>query len=515
MGLVPIKNLYVYDTNRLTFSHEMVELYLKNNLVDKYVVSQENIVKCTREFMGLPVSYVILCSLINAGNKNILDNISLVKKYTLNYLTENTKYMMDNRFEKAIVLLTLFNEFNNEMIVSSYGKEFDGIVSEFVDYLSIIEEYAEGQYRLNKLISNIITDYVRSYVLDNFGERYLEVGGCYEKPGNYEEAMRCYYSSKYLNSFTEFVIKMCERADCSFFTKECAKYMNIIDEEKIMFSPRLLGVKILILSYSMRVEECKKYLKKLYKMAIEEKRQEGFGNINKILAHTLAVLPHQTALQVFSKIDYTLNWIGEQDLPITNVSPTAAMPSVLNGAIDLSKYCRKYEKIYDRIHDNLVQIFGNEFLGVADICLGETFYEMNEFEKAVSSLTVGIAQENYRGDRKEALEWRKKYAPLRENTFFITDRLSYLTYAKICIMLGKYYEALGLLEILEYYGINYNRNYILTKVNLYKAIIFYRIGKYDEMKSQLEAAVEKAYISGLIRIIADEGAALMPAFSYA
>ena len=81
-------------------------------------------------------------------------------------------------------------------------------------------------------------------------------------------------------------------------------------------------------------------------------------------------------------------------------------------------------------------------------------------------------------------------------------------------MFGKYYEALGLLKILEYYGINYNRNYILTKVNLYKAIIFYRIGKYDEMKSQLEAAVEKAYISGLIRIIADEGAALMPAFSY-
>lgn len=232
MGLVPIKNLYVYDTNRLTFSHEMVELYLKNNLVDKYVVSQENIVKYTREFMGLPVSYVILCSLINAGNKNILDNISLVKKYTLNYLTENTKYMMDNRFEKAIVLLTLFNEFNNEMIVSSYGKEFDGIVSEFVDYSSIIEEYAEGQYRLNKLISNIITDYVRIYVSDNFGERYLEVGRCYEKLGNYEEAMRCYYSSKDLNSFTEFVIKMCERADCSFFTKECAKYMNIIDEEK-------------------------------------------------------------------------------------------------------------------------------------------------------------------------------------------------------------------------------------------------------------------------------------------
>lgn len=254
MGLVPIKNLYVYDTNRLTFSHEMVELYLKNNLVDKYVVSQENIVKYTREFMGLPVSYVILCSL---------------------NLTENTKYMMFNRFEKAIVLLTLFNEFNNEMIVSSYGKEFDGIVSEFVDYSSIIEEYAEGQYRLNKLISNIITDYVRSYVLDNFGERYLEVGRCYEKPGNYEEAMRCYYSSKDLNSFTEFVIKMCERADCSFFTKECAKYMNIIDEEKIMFSPRLLGVKILILSYSMRVEECKKYLKKLYKMAIEEKDKKA------------------------------------------------------------------------------------------------------------------------------------------------------------------------------------------------------------------------------------------------
>lgn len=573
MKLVPKKRLFVYDSTKLVFNTMMAEVYFKKNISENYHLSKEQILEYTTKLKGLPVAFTILSALINTGHTDINNNISLTQKYVLEYFEESSKNFIIAPLNRAIVLLSLFDTFNITMIKMAYGDEIDENLYKLIDYSSVLEEYANGEYRFNDIISTYFTDKIRQYMSLHEGDKFVCVAKCYEQIGNYEDAMRCYYSSKNLDEFTKFIIKMCERADCSYFTKWCAKYIDIISEETILSSPRLLGVKTLIMSYSLKIDECKYYLKKLYKKAIDEKNSFGFGIANKTLAHTLAALPHQTAIQVFSKIEYTLKWVNEEDLPISNVSPTAAMPSVINGAIDLSKYCRMHEKIYSRISKTLVKVFGYEFSGVADICLGETFYEMNRLEDAVLSLTVGITDacikgtmraayagrailsrlymsvgdynealdilnkiyslcENgdnkylrnniscsimdlklYLGDRKEALEWRKRYALKGDDSFFITDRLTYMTYAKICIMFGKHMEALGILELLEYYANNYNRNYILIKVYLYKSIICYRMKNFDKMKTNIILAIDKAYVCGFVRILADEGAALMPVYN--
>src|SRR5574344_1675806 len=74
-------------------------------------------------------------------------------------------------------------------------------------------------------------------------------------------------------------------------------------------------------------------------------------------------------------------------------------------------------------------------------------------------------------------------------------------------------DALGILELLEYYANNYNRNYILIKVYLYKSIICYRMKNFDKMKTNIILAIDKAYVCGFVRILADEGAALMPVYN--
>lgn len=114
------------------------------------------------------------------------------------------------------------------------------------------------------------------------------------------------------------------------------------------------------------------------------------------------------------------------------------------------------------------------------------------------------------GNEDIAKEWLDHY--------FVTDMehvelfrvFQHFTTARAYIALGEREEAARYLQLLKEYGQNLNRPLDAAEAGVLLSVLFYAIGKKKEAVSELLSVLELMQPYGFVRVIADEGASILP-----
>ena len=112
------------------------------------------------------------------------------------------------------------------------------------------------------------------------------------------------------------------------------------------------------------------------------------------------------------------------------------------------------------------------------------------------------------GEIRDAKDWLEVGAPDETGDFIIMDRYRYLLKLRLYIVLAQRAKVPFLAALLRQYCESYDRPYMLIQLDLLEAVYHYRSGS-AAWRQRLEEALALAKRYGLIRVVADEGIAII------
>lgn len=114
------------------------------------------------------------------------------------------------------------------------------------------------------------------------------------------------------------------------------------------------------------------------------------------------------------------------------------------------------------------------------------------------------------GDRQEAAKWLDNYFVVETDHVELFRSFQHFTTARAYAVLGEMEEAVHYLHLLEEYGKNLNRPLDEAEAKVLLAAIWWSSGHRQEAIDKLRSALALMEPFGFIRVIADEGAAVLP-----
>lgn len=321
-------------------------------------------------------------------------------------------------------------------------------------------------------------------------------------------------------------------------------------------------------AYRMQTEECTAYLERLREMAEREQKCVLRSDALASYVRTVIACPYDTADELKKNMLKFVDYVLHNGLKLKYIMPTGNLPSLINGGLDLLPWEKTKTVLYPVMKAASEAIMGTEAVGIADAAMGEILYEQNKSSKAMAHLAKALSatdlggtirvqyavtgimarlfQSENQSDTAEIIlqnvakkakqerflellpnieaslaqcallkndsvsysQWLTGSAPDEHEEFYITSRFRLLVKARVYTALGRELEALYILGLLEEYAKLYHRTYLQIEISTLKAIILHQRG--EEWQEELLSAVNMAKPYGLIRIFADQGAALLP-----
>ena len=114
------------------------------------------------------------------------------------------------------------------------------------------------------------------------------------------------------------------------------------------------------------------------------------------------------------------------------------------------------------------------------------------------------------GDRLEAAAWLENYYVVETDHIELFQSFQHFTTARAYVVLGETEEAEHYLLMLEEYGKNLNRPLDEAEAQVLLSAIWWAAGHRKEALDKLRSALDRMEPFGFIRVIADEGAAILP-----
>lgn len=549
--------------------HHIKEVLIKEKLfegLDEYAIRDMEKL-CMNITKGYPIGVSSVIRYLKEGNRNYEVINKMAREDIFQYFDRTLFTKWKKEQKEAMIKLAVYPEFNIPMAECILGER----AKELIDSIALISSFFSftppDKYKIQKFFLAYLRS--RQRVLSKEEKRiiYYNAGNCYEKVRELNNALCCYKEAGYNEKIAELIIYLSENVDGNF-ARTSESYLNDLPEEIEERFPKLLGAKTLLFSYKMKIEESNKCLDKLKKKIDEEKNKKIRDELMETYIHTFIALPHETADEMKEKLTYYSSYILKHGIHVKNIIPTGNMPSVINGGLDFLRWVKNAKLLYPSLKKATEIVVGKEAIGLADVCMGENLYEKDKKTEAISYLTKGLSDSNYkgsirvqyaatgvmarlflsegqletaettlinilakaretrfvelipniqtslvyfellRGNKNKMAEWLEKYAPNEYEQFYITDRFQLLTKARIYMSMGRNVEALFILNILAEYARLYDRNYLQIEIKLLKAIILYRCE--DEWEPLLIETVQKASSYSYVHILSDQGGALLP-----
>lgn len=565
------KQLFIENRNVLFMEESQIqELLNKIKLPERYKnINMLQLAKeCLKVTKGYPIAVDIFIGLFIEGQMDLAAIEALTLKKVFLYFDDNVFSKWTNTVKDVITKLAVFPKFNTYMAKYVLGHAGKKALNDLIQISSFLSFTAPDNYTIHPLFLNYLRLKQNEMPKDERNKLYHKAGSFYEETRNYEEALRCYLEAGENEKIIKLLIYMNENADGCAFARISEKYLDILPDAINLQRPKLLGAKAMQLSYQMKISESNEYLEQLKKMAEEEKKTDKAGEAIEAYIRTIIALPHGKADELQGNLSYFVKYLHKHEIRLKNIMPTGNMPSVINGGLDLSEWVNKDESLYPFMKKAIEIDLEKEAIGITDIFMGEIQYEKNNKTEAMDYLVKGLSDINrkgsvrawyaangimarlfqsenqpdtaadilikvkrkaekagflellpnihaslalcslLKGDKASIEDWYNNYAPDEHVKFYITDRFQLLTKANIYVSMKREMEALYILSILEKYAKLYDRIYLQIQISLLRSIILYRRG--EEWQPLLLDTVGKAYKYSYIRVLADQGAALLP-----
>ncbi len=477
-----------------------------------------------------------------------------------------TKDMSANNRE-LLLRLSVFDTFTLPM-----AREIGAVSSgEDLAYLldnGYLEMHGPSEYAFEHNFHRYLQGEMIKTNLFDAKELLNKAGQLFEAERNMNSALKCYHLARAEEKLEDLIIYLSENADGCEFAEMCDRYMGELLVSREENNPRLLGAKALIEAYSLRRSGYDMYLDRLKTLA-DKKGAEG-RLAHDIYIRTLIACPIGNSDRLKDSLFLFVDYLAKNAMKLNFIMPTGNMPSIINGGLDLIAWANLNPPMQEMLGRVINAVMGYEAVGTYNTTMGEIFYERNQKSKAVERIAKGLDEASRKGsirvryaatgimarilcseknsqkaravledlyreikaqnyneilpniaanivnialmenDMSICDDWFEKHAPNEYEKFYITKRYILFTKAKVYVALGKELEALHIISMLEEYAEIAERKYFKIQLNILKAIILYRMG--EPFEAYLVNATKSAYEYGFIRVLADEGAALLPLF---
>lgn len=489
----------------------------------------------------------------------------LLSKYFEKTIIPNLEPKMFGCLEK----ISVYDFFTKEMAGALLTPEEKDILKSIFDYSCAIIKDEKGYYRMLKIFRTYAKDTYRKRDKEEYIKTAGIAGTRCEEEGMYGQALSLYTLAEDKQNMQRLFVEMVEKGEGTEFPRICRPYMQLFSEQDYKENPKLMGAKILIESYHMCVEQSNQSLDEMRKLAEAE---TTFGEYHKNYIRTQMALPQRSVLESNKLLGRYLKILKQEKDCSRNILLTGNGPSIINGIVDVMGWITQRQSLYTFLNQTVPDILGEEGVGLVEAGMGEYFLERNERTKAMHYLSKAVAdinekgnfrnmyavksviarsflQENkieevkvimdflvtyvrkssyqellpnveatgiemalYAGDNEVITTWfwmvqKERFRNFLQNDLVISERYQFYIMIKVYIFMHDYAEAQALIEQMVIYAEKYERTYYQIKLNLLQAILLKRIGK-DGTKN-LILAVKQAETYGYIRVIADEGVALI------
>ena len=545
------------------FSKEMMEM------------EEETVERILRVSCQNPLFFVLLNSRVVNGI--LTDENYERARTSYYYILDDRFYNMLDREERAVLIaLCNFEQFSLEMarrvtlnphIERTFDKLFRHdacLVCKGKDY-EIPEPYRS--YLLWKQ-SLVIEPYKKTDIFRMAASYYTEIDDLFTAVNYYRKAGEN-------DLMAETILRICDDTDLVMRNldkiNEC---LDLLTVEQSLNNPLIMTTRSMVYSLGMNPDRSEVWYGRLAEYANRSELGRVARTESEFyLAYLDLILPHRGSEKWFDRLfrylDAKKRWNGQKKM----LSITLLGHSVLNGLFDFSRMLEEtdhIEQLMDVVKqdkhamsqmtiviiklllqelalergevDDLVfstqinrVILEGERKGWNDLCVaaivhyakrqviqGDTVNtekihrELRKIIKNDAILTEAVRGINtwismLKGERKTAEEWFIS-APDSREFFSLIDKSDYVLKARIHIMKGNYQAAYILLTRLKEVFEEYNRDYLWTLVMLLIAILYHR-QKSPRWHDYFTEAMKRAENFRYIRVIADEGAAILPLFN--
>lgn len=528
---------------------------------------------CLETTQGYPLGVSAFCQRIDKNPDDLRTAAALATQDIFDFLTIHLLGEWTPSRQDAAIRLSVFERFDREMVVSLLGSQANQILRDFLDVGSFLQFKAPDSYSFAPFFRDFLRYRLAARPRAEWVSYYETAAECYEKRRDYEQALRCWRKAGRVDRIAELVVYLSENAEGCAFASIAQTYMAELSPEWEQRDPRILGAKAMLAAYRMQPDECRDCLERLRQAADAERKCVMRSGAMETYVRTVIACPCASAAELRSNMLRFAQDVAKTGLPLKNIMPTGNMPSLISGGLDLLPWEKDKKALYPVMKAAAGTLMGREGVGVADAAMGEILYEQNQRTQAVAYLTKALSaaglggsirvqyaataimarllqaegqadtaedilrdvrrkaeQEHFgellpnlnatlmssallRQDLSACGEWLHRDAPDEYALFYITMRYQLLTKARVDTAMGRTMEALYILNLLENYAEVYGRTYFRVEVLLLKAIVLYR--REEDWLSPLRAAWKAASPYGLVRVFADQGAALLPLWKQA
>ncbi len=489
------------------------------------------------------------------------------------YFDEVLWNVWNEKLETALLATCEFKVYTVELIERITGLDKLADLIEYAYSIgNFVTHLGNKKYQIDPILREYVL-WKRSfaYSQQDLERMYWIAAEYYEESDDVENALKYYHKAGRSDSITQLLIKKaeCDPARAQLFRTR--KYLFALEEEEIKKNPALIASVSLLHSILLSPQESEKWYDFLVdhlhtpRLTSEEKKEVK----NRILFLDMSLMHRLPALRIES-VYHAAELIKKENVKIPEMAVTGNSPSLINGGVDFSLFLKRSKKERVKFRRPLIDVFGSYGRALYDAGTAESMLEYNTgstFEimqllneaYAVSDvmgrmevcfvtivlltrlhlirgqINVAIEQmENFyekikkeeafylipnmnafwawisllQGDTGMAKEWLKE-APNENVEFYITERYRYMHKVRIMIAAGNMEHAYSLIKRLNLYYVEYHREYYWIQNKVLEAILVYRLGDGRWEKILVEA-IEKAEEYHYVRVIADEGAAVMP-----
>lgn len=416
----------------------------------------------------------------------------------------------------------------------------------------------------------IVLDALRRRANRVFGEarmrEYTYSAGMYfEARGEVVPALEMYGRSGYVSRIRELLIQNARQNPGVGYYYELRNYYLGMAESDIDGDPILMSGMSMLYGILMKKEESEYWYNKLKEFAKSAKGGEYREAVSR-LAYLDVSLAHRGSGNITEILTKAYSLL-EQNIPIPEFSVTSNMPSVINGGKDFCMLTVHDREFIAGKGKMIEKLLGRQGKGLTEAALAESLYEkggdfyeilsilsrcqlqteadgadeiffvsvalqarinlihgneeaadeiISVFEKRIAEKKIKQLLPNiralrcrialYRNDTAAVDRWLTE-APDEDSEFNIMERYRYMTKVRCYIARGDYLKAYSLLEKLRIYADGCDRLYIRMNVDLYTAVIKYRMGN-DDWKRHMNNCLISAESIGFIRFISEQGAAV-------
>lgn len=458
--------------------------------------------------------------------------------------------------------------------IISGKKEIVRVLEEMMRRGRCIATIATDTYLIPRLFHRFLLYYQKRKCPDSVISRsWRRAGLYYELCDDIPRALHCYQQVNDWDKLEEMLIRHTQRPPYTTHFMELKDYYLALPPAVVERSAELMCSISMIYSMTLREKESEYWYNQLerYSRSADRSTQEK-KTARERLAFLRIALPHRGSGNIAQTILDLVKLLQHEDGCIQCISATSGIPSLMHGAKDFCHWSKRDEQLYWVFKKPLELLLGKAGVGVADAGLAESKLErctlksmtdvmvhatsaINQAEQSgtldvyfaavVTVVRLAIMQGNllnaqknidyveqkareesndrllanvqaFRirllllgGNTAEVNRWMQESAPDEIAEFQLLNRYQYMTKVRCYLQKGEELAAITLLtRMIPYFEMSEQR-YCLMEAWMLLAIAQYRMGQSD-WQAPLKRALERMEHYGLIRLPAEEGAALLP-----